>query len=197
MSTPASRLSCVALVGILALIGSSTVTSTSPTSAPRLAATAAIVQTAPDTAVALASSTASTAFEKQVLALVNKARASKRKCGSKTYAKAKALKWNGKLAVAAEAHSADMANRNYFSHTSKSGKSPAARIKATGYKYKAMGETLAAGYATPKSVVNAWLKSTSHCKILMSKSYTQLGVGHYSGAGKYTYYTTANFAKPK
>lgn len=135
-------------------------------------------------------------FEQEVLRLINKARSTKRKCGSTTYAAAKALKRNAKLAKAAESHSRDMSARNYFSHTNTKGQSPYARIKAAGYKYKAAGETLAAGYSTPSSVVNAWLKSTGHCKILMSKSYTQVGIGFYSGGGKYRNYTTADFGKP-
>ena len=159
-------------------------------------------ETAPPSALgrpvvtALATSS-SQSFEKQVLTLVNKARAKKRKCGTTTYAAAKPLKWNSKHALAAERHSKDMSVKNYFSHTSKSGKSPYARIKATGYRYRAAGETLAAGYSTPSAVVNAWLKSPGHCKILMSKSYTQVGVGYYKGGGKYRHYTTADFAKPK
>lgn len=145
--------------------------------------------------IALASST--TSFEKQVLKLVNKARAKKRVCGTTTYKAAKALKWNSKLALAAERHSKDMSKKDYFSHTGANGSSPFSRIKATGYKYKAAGETIAAGYSTPSAVVNAWLKSPGHCKILMSKSYTQLGVGYYKGSGTYRHYTTAAFAKPR
>lgn len=151
----------------------------------------------PVTAVALSASNGEAQFERDVLSLINKARASKRKCGNKTYAKAKALKWNDQLAVAAEAHSVDMATLDYFSHTSQSGTSAGTRVKATGYRYKAMGETLAAGQTTPKAVVDAWLKSAPHCKILMSKSYTQLGVGYHSGSGYYGHYTSAEFAKPK
>ena len=147
--------------------------------------------------IATALATTGQSFEKQLLALVNKARAKARTCDGKRYAATKALKWNTKLALAAERHSRDMAAKNYFSHTSKSGKSPYARIKATGYRYRAAGETLAAGYSTPSAVVNAWLKSPGHCKILMSKSYTQVGVGYYKGGGKYRHYTTADFAKPK
>lgn len=148
-------------------------------------------------AVALASTTNSTAFEKDVLALVNKARASKRKCGATTYSAAKPLRWNAKLALAAEGHSKDMSARNYFSHTSASGKSPYSRIKATGYRYRAAGETLAAGYASPRTVVAAWLKSPGHCKVLMSKSYTRVGVGYHRGGGDYRSYITADFARPR
>jgi uncharacterized protein YkwD len=90
-----------------------------------------------------------------------------------------------------------MSQKNYLSHNSKNGASPFTRIKKTGYKYSAAGETIAAGYATPASVVKAWLKSPGHCKILMSKSFTQLGLGYYKGDGRYVNYTTADFAKPK
>ena len=145
-------------------------------------------------AVALASTTS---FEKQVLKLVNKARATKRKCGATTYAAAKPVKWNARLARAAERHSRDMSANDYFSHTGENGSTPFSRIKATGYRYKAAGETLAAGYATPSAVVKGWLKSPGHCRILMSKSYTQVGIGYYKGGGTYRHYTTANFAKPR
>ncbi|MGC3955410.1 MAG: CAP domain-containing protein [Propionicimonas sp.] len=190
MPTPVLHHVVVALVSAVGLIGA-----TSPQASTPSVPAAAV---APAAAVPLAANgNDTTRFEKQVLSLVNKARASKRKCGSKSYAKAKPLKWNTKLALAAERHSSDMANRNYFSHTNKKGQSPGTRIKATGYRYKAAGETLAAGYSTPEQVVKAWLKSAQHCKILMNKSYTQLGVGFHSGNGKYMFYTTANFAKPK
>ncbi len=187
------RILAIAVLGALSLLAG---TMDAP-AASRTAAAADPLPAPSATVVPLATSNSSTSYEKQVLALINKARSTKRKCGSKTYAKAKALKWNSKLALAAERHSADMSNRNYFSHTAKNGKSAGSRIKATGYKYKAMGETLAAGYATPESVVKAWLKSAGHCKILMSKSYTQVGVGYHKGSGRYTHYITADFAKPK
>ncbi|MCA0252368.1 MAG: CAP domain-containing protein [Actinobacteria bacterium] len=189
MATPHPLTRFVATATVVGLIACGSATVGAPTTTVPAPVT--------HSAVALATAKKKDAFEKDVLALINKARSSKRKCGSKTYAKAKPLKWNAKLALAAERHSTDMSKRDYFNHTSKSGKSPGSRIKATGYKYKAMGETLAAGYSTPKAVVKAWLKSPGHCKILMSKSFTQVGVGHYLGGGTYRHYITADFAKPK
>lgn len=185
MPTHPSRVLRIAFVTVLSLIGSLLLDAGTSWAA------------VPAPAAAPSKSSTGTTFEKEVLRLINKARSTKRKCGSKTYTKAKALKWNSKLALAAARHSSDMATRNYFSHTSKSGKKLPARIKATGYKYKAIGETLGAGYSTPKALVKAWLKSAPHCRILMSKSFTQLGVGHRSGKGKYVTYTTADFGKPK
>ena len=188
MSRHPARVLCVALVSALGLFGSTLLDA---------GVARAAEPAAPTTAKVASSSSQAATFSQEVLKLVNKARATKRKCGAKTYSKAKPLKWNVKLAQAANNHSVDMATRNYFSHTSQNGRTAGARIKAAGYKYKAMGETLAAGHRTPKAVVNAWLKSPGHCKILMSKSYTQLGVGYAIGDGKYVHYTSASFAKPK
>ena len=56
---------------------------------------------------------------------------------------------------------------------------------------------LSAPTAFGKTVVAAWLKSASHCKILMSRKFTQLGVGFASGSGTYRNYTTADFGKPR
>ena len=64
--------------------------------------------------------------EQQVLQLVNQARAA---------AGLAPLRNNAKLATAARDHSRDMANRNYFSHTDKSGRSAGQRITAQGYRW--------------------------------------------------------------
>ena len=135
-------------------------------------------------------------MDNEVLRLVNEARSAKRKCGKTTYKKVKPLVWSDSLGQAAVAHSTDMASGNYFSHYSRNGASPFTRIKATGYRYSSAGENIAAGYDTPAQVVKAWLKSPGHCKNIMKKSYTQLGVGYAEG-GKYGTYWTQDFGKPK
>lgn len=157
---------------------------------PVLAATAA-----PTRVSAVTGSAAQDSFEARVLELTNQARAHARKCGSKKMKATKPLVWNTALATSANAHSADMATRNYFSHYSKNGKSPFDRIRAAGYKYRAAGENIAAGrsLATAEAVVKAWLKSPAHCKILMSSAYKELGVGRVEGPGKYSVYWTQNF----
>ncbi|HQY98844.1 MAG TPA: CAP domain-containing protein [Propionicimonas sp.] len=155
-----------------------------------------IVLNTPAGAVASASGYTVASLEAEVLRLVNTARATKRKCGGTTYKKAKPLTWSAPLAQAASAHSADMASANYFSHYSTDGTSPFTRIKATGYRYSSAGENIAAGYDTPSAVVKAWLKSPGHCKNIMKKGYTQLGIGYAEG-GKYGTYWTQDFGKPK
>jgi|GEM_PF-1871307 Uncharacterized protein with SCP/PR1 domains len=135
-------------------------------------------------------------MEAEVLRLTNIARSKARKCGSVKYPAAPALKSDPVLDDVAAEHSQDMADQSYFSHDSLTGQSPFDRMRAAGYYYKAAGENIGAGYTTPKAVVNAWLASPGHCRILMSRSYTKLGVGYATG-GYYGTYWTQDFAKPK
>jgi uncharacterized protein YkwD len=138
-------------------------------------------------------------FEAEVLRLTNEARSHSRKCGG-TWKKAVGpVRWSPTLANSANAHSADMATKDYFSHYSKSGKSPFQRMRAAGYRYRAAGENIAAGrsLASPEAVVKAWLKSPGHCKVIMNGKYKELGVGRVEGPGRWSVYWTQNFGRRK
>jgi uncharacterized protein YkwD len=95
-----------------------------------------------------------------------------------------ALKGGAKLRRAAEAHSADMVQGGYFSHTSKSGASMVDRILRSGYVGAddgwLLGENLAWGtgsLATPRGAIDAWMKSSGHRANLLKRGYKHLGVG--------------------
>lgn len=135
-------------------------------------------------------------MEAEVLRLTNIARSQARKCGTVKYPAAPPVKAEARLNRVALAHSSDMAEQSYFSHTSLSGKTPFDRMRSAKYFYKAAGENIGAGFSTPKAVVDAWLASPGHCRILMSRSYTQLGVG-YAAGGYYGTYWTQDFGRPK
>jgi uncharacterized protein YkwD len=134
-------------------------------------------------------------FEAEVLRLTNEARSQSRRCGGKKYRAVRPVSWSPTLAASANAHSADMATSDYFSHYSPSGKSPFERMREAGYRYRAAGENIAAGrsLADPAAVVDAWLKSPGHCKVIMNGKYKELGVGRVEGAGKWHVYWTQNF----
>ena len=138
-------------------------------------------------------------FEAQVLRLTNEARSKARRCGGTYMRPARPLHWDARLAASANAHSADMATKDYFSHYGKSGASPFQRIKATGYRNRAAGENIAAGrsLATPEAVVAAWLRSPGHCRVIMNPKYRELGVGRVEGPGRWSVYWTQNFALPR
>jgi uncharacterized protein YkwD len=98
------------------------------------------------------------------------------------------------LQSAARKHSQDMATKNYFSHTNLAGLSPFDRMRAEGYKGGTMGENIAAGNSTVAATMDQWMKSDGHCANIMSKSYTQLGVGYwYTSTSTYKHYWTQNF----
>ncbi len=133
------------------------------------------------------------ATEQRVLDLTNQARATARTCGTTSYPAAGPLTWNAALATAARGHAADMAARNYFSHTSQDGRTFDARIVNAGYSgYSALGENIAAGQPTADAVVAGWLTSPGHCANIMSASFRELGVGVGTG-GSYSTYWVQDF----
>ncbi|UUN30327.1 sigma-70 family RNA polymerase sigma factor [Streptomyces sp. FIT100] len=110
----------------------------------------------------------------QVLALVNAERA-EAGCGP--------VSANGKLATAATGHSADMAARDYFDHTSPDGEDPGDRITAAGYSWSTYGENIARGQQTPASVMESWMNSPGHRANILNCSFKELGVGIHDASG--------------
>lgn len=115
-------------------------------------------------------------YENQLLALINKERA-KRGLAQ--------LRVNTRLVASARAHSADMGAQKYFGHDSPSGESWGSRIIRHGYtnqgcKYWKAGENIAWGkglYSSPVCVVDAWMKSTMHRTVILTKVFRDIGVG--------------------
>lgn len=122
------------------------------------------------------------AFAQRVFELINAARAQARTCGAAAYAAAPALTYNAALERAAQGHAADMAAKNYFSHTSQDGRTFAQRITNAGYVWSTIGENIAAGYSTPEAVVAGWLQSAGHCRNIMNPGFKEIGVGYAYGA---------------
>jgi len=112
----------------------------------------------------------------RVLALTNEARATPRKCGQEAFEAAPPLRWNEQLEQAAARHAQDMAAHQYLEHRGRDGSSPSQRITRAGYRWRSVGENVAAGQATPEEVVEDWLTSPGHCANLMSPTFTELGV---------------------
>ncbi|GEM_PF-6213198 len=88
------------------------------------------------------------------------------------------------LITAARAHSQDMSQNNYFSHTNLQGKSAGQRMLEAGYSWNAWGENIAAGYTTPTAVMNAWMNSPGHRANILNSTFCDVGVG-YESQGRY------------
>ena len=59
-------------------------------------------------------------------------------------------------------------------------------LSSFGISYRAAGENIAIGYATPEAVVNAWMNSPGHRANILNPSYTQLGVGYVADGSYWT-----------
>lgn len=95
------------------------------------------------------------------------------------------LQVNAQLTQAAEGHSSEMVEDDYFAHVSPSGETPLQRIEASGYIPNSqvgytLGENIAWGtlyLATPKAIVAAWLASPEHLANILNAAYTETGMG--------------------
>jgi uncharacterized protein YkwD len=85
------------------------------------------------------------------------------------------------LAGVARAHSADMRDRGYFSHTTPEGLGPFDRARAAGVGY-ARAENIARGQADPAAVMQSWMNSAGHRANILDCSLTKLGVGVAEGS---------------
>ena len=90
------------------------------------------------------------------------------------------LTWSPALAEVAQAHSNDMVDRSYFSHTNPEGQSPGDRLDASGVSWSAWAENIAAGQPTAEVVLEAWLGSPGHRANIENCSLTRHGVGLHS-----------------
>lgn len=124
-------------------------------------------------------------IEQQVINLTNQERA---KYGLP------ALKADWELSRVARYKSADMRDRNYFSHTSPTYGSPFSMMKNFGISYSAAAENIAAGQTTAQQVVQSWMNSEGHRKNILDSRMTHIGVGYAKG-GSYGHYWTQMFIK--
>jgi len=115
-------------------------------------------------------------IQQRTLQLINQARAQPRSCGTESFEATTAVSWNTRLLQAAEKHSVDMTQHNFFDHTGSDGSSVAARVDETGYQWRAVGENIAAGQRSASEVVAGWLASPGHCRNLMNPVFAEVAV---------------------
>lgn len=98
------------------------------------------------------------------------------------------LKASSQLSNVARMKSKDMADNNYFSHTSPTYGSPFDMMKQFGISYRTAGENIAKGYLSPASVMNGWMNSSGHRANILNGSFGTIGVGAYK-VGNTIYWT--------
>lgn len=92
---------------------------------------------------------------------------------------------NDTLIKAAQAKANDMAQKEYFAHTSPDGKTPWYWLDSAGYPYVKAGENLAVNFVDSEDVIQAWLNSPTHKANIMNGNYKEIGIataeGQYKG----------------
>lgn len=91
------------------------------------------------------------------------------------------LTWCPALARSSQAHSDDMAARDYFEHASPEGGEVWDRAKEQGYNYSFVGENIAVGQRSVKEVMVGWMDSKGHRENILLESYTHFGYGKAKG----------------
>lgn len=123
-------------------------------------------------------------FEQEVIRLTNEFRIQNGRS---------ALTADDRLNRAAEGHSEDMAELNFFSHSGRDGSRAGDRIEDEGYTgWRTWGENIAAGQNTPEQVVNAWINSSGHRANMLNSNFEEIGVGFVEdtdGVGYGEYWT--------
>jgi uncharacterized protein YkwD len=117
-----------------------------------------------------------TLVREAVLCLINKVRAERGE---------PLLIENAKLELAAEQHSAELIEKDYFAHDAPDGTTPVDRIRRDGYIPNAesgyvIGENLAWGtydLSTASEIVAAWLASPGHLANIVEGRYRETGIG--------------------
>ena len=129
--------------------------------------------------------------------LINAARARGARCGTRELAPAPPVHLSAQLSDVALGHALDMARHNYFDHQDPAGRSPADRVRASGYRETLVGENIAYGPKSADEVVRGWLDSPGHCQNIMDVRFSEVGLAYATGSGaKSGLYWVQVFAAP-
>lgn len=109
------------------------------------------------------------------------------------------LVWNAQLATAAEQHSRAMADQAFFDHVGRDGRRVSQRADAVGYRWRFIGENLAAGHRTLEAALRGWLRSEGHCRNLLDERYSDFGLARVVSDrpnDRFRVYWTLVFGRP-
>ncbi|MEU9121024.1 CAP domain-containing protein [Streptomyces sp. NPDC048506] len=107
-------------------------------------------------------------FAQKVVDLVNAQRA-QHGCGPLTV--------DRRIQKAAQAHSDDMAARNYYAHDTPEGVDPGTRMTNAGFRWQSWAENIFKSPKDPATAVDGWMDSPGHRDNILNCSYKVTGVG--------------------
>ncbi|MEU3989671.1 CAP domain-containing protein [Streptomyces platensis] len=107
-------------------------------------------------------------FAQKIVELVNAQRA-QHGCGPLTV--------DARIQRAAQAHSDDMAARNFYDHNTPEGVDPGTRMTKAGYPWGSWAENIFKSPKDPATAMEGWMKSPGHRDNILNCSYKTTGVG--------------------
>ncbi|MBL0100738.1 MAG: CAP domain-containing protein [Saprospiraceae bacterium] len=114
--------------------------------------------------------------QKFMVEAVNKIRAKGCHCGKRFMEPVPTIEWNEKLYKSAWSQATEMKEYNFFAHYSKEGLNIGERLEKAGYNWMVAGENLGEGQKSFEEVLDDWLKSYSHCTMLMHPKVNEMAV---------------------
>ncbi|MTD31483.1 serine protease [Planomicrobium sp. YIM 101495] len=103
------------------------------------------------------------------------------------------LKWDEQTRITARAHSVDMAENEFFSHTNLEGQSPFDRMTEDGIAFQVAGENLAYGQYSSIFAHEGLMNSLGHRENIVNRDFGYLGVGAAFNEEDQPYYTAKFF----
>jgi|GEM_PF-938549 len=88
---------------------------------------------------------------------------------------------NPRLTQAAVNKAKDLLAKQYFNHTSPTGKKFSDWVKEVNYSYFYVGENLAIDFANPQEVFDAWIKSPKHKENIERPEFQEIGIADLKG----------------
>ena len=112
----------------------------------------------------------------KILKKVNRVRSTGCFCGRRYMPATTPLVWNDTLFLSALGHAKEMTRYNFFAHFSIDGDDIGDRLESYGYDWQVAGENLGEGQRSFDEVLQDWLDSKSHCKMLMNPKVNEMAV---------------------
>ena len=116
-----------------------------------------------------------------MLQKVNKIRSEGCYCGKDKMKPVGPLHWNDTLENSAYRYARHLRRHGIFGHHSIDGKDVGVRLDEFGYTWQYAGENLAEGQESFEEVLTDWIKSESHCKMLMNPNMRETGIAYFRG----------------
>ena len=110
---------------------------------------------------------------------INEIRASEVMCGDELMPGVSEIQWNDDLYRVSSEYAVYLSEHRHFAHVSKKGEDAGDRLDRIGYNWRFVGENLALGQHGFDEVLEDWLKSKSHCKMLMNPNMQHFALARY------------------